>query len=54
MKDDAIRVLSGWHIGTEDFEWDEDDKEDYTWVLEKYHPGISKQLLEMIERGEAA
>ena len=43
-----IKVLSGWHIGTEDFEW-EYGEDDYTWVLEKYHPGITEQIKEIIK-----
>ena len=40
-----IEVLSGWHIGTEDFEWHE---KGYEWVLERYHPGITEQLLKEV------
>ena len=43
-----IRVLRGWHIGTEDFEWSEDEG-DYSWVLEQYHLGITDQLLKLVE-----
>ena len=43
-------VLSGWHIGTEDFEWNE---EGYDWVLEKYHPGITEQLIELVKEDVA-
>ena len=43
-----IKVLSGWHIGTEDFDW-KYGEDDYTWVLEKYHPGITEQIKEMIK-----
>lgn len=45
-----IVVLSGWHIGTEDFDWDE---RGYDWVLEKYHPGITEQLLDEVKRFES-
>lgn len=48
LEDGNIRVLSGWHIGTEDFEWTEDEG-DFTWVLEKYHPGITEQLLTLVK-----
>lgn len=48
IEDGKIKVISGWHIGTEDFEWTEDEG-DYTWVLEQYHPGITEQLLELVE-----
>ena len=41
-----IKVLSGWHIGTEDFSWEDEGND---WVLEKYHPGISRQIVDMIE-----
>lgn len=41
----VIKVLRGWHIGTEDFSFEGDG---YEWVLEKYHPGISYQLSEML------
>ena len=40
-----LKVLSGWHIGTEDFEWNE---EGYDWVLEEYHPGITEQIKTML------
>ena len=43
-----IKVLSGWHIGTEDFDFDEGDD----WVLEHYHPGITEQLLEEVRKYE--
>ena len=48
LEDGNIRVLSGWHIGTEDFEWTEDEG-DFTWVLEQYHPGITEQLLTLMK-----
>lgn len=37
-------ILDGWHIGTEDFDLDEEDD----WVLEQYHPGITEQIIEEI------
>ena len=43
-----IKVLSGWHIGTEDFEWAEDEASEYEWVLEYYHPGITEQIKERV------
>lgn len=42
-------ILSGWHIGTEDFELDEGDSwDDY---VEYYHPGITRQVMDMIQSG---
>lgn len=49
MENDEIRVLNGWHIGTEDFEWTEEEG-DYTWVLEQYHPGITEQLIKLVNK----
>ena len=48
IEEGKIRVLHGWHIGTEDFEWTEDEG-DYSWVLEQYHPGITDQLFKLVE-----
>lgn len=48
IENENIKVLSGWHIGTEDFDWGYGE-DDYTWVLEKYHPGITEQIKEMIK-----
>lgn len=48
VEEGKIRVLGGWHIGTEDFEWTEDEN-NHTWVLEQYHPGIIEQLLKLVE-----
>lgn len=36
-----MRLLGGWHIGTEDFEFGENEY----WVLEYYHPGITEQVV---------
>ena len=49
--DYRFKVISGWHIGTEDFTWNDDG---YEWVLEKYHPGISAQIVEMLEARKKA
>lgn len=40
-------ILSGFHIGTEDFDFDEGDPwDDY---VEYYHPGITDQVLTRIQ-----
>lgn len=42
-------ILSGYHIGTEDFDFDEGDSwEDY---VESYHPGITEQVMDKLQRG---
>ena len=43
-------ILSGWHIGTEDFGFDEGDSwDDY---VEYYQPGITQQVLERIKNND--
>ncbi len=48
VADTSIHVTNGWHIGTEDFDLTEGDD----WVLEKYHPGITKQILAEIPHAD--
>lgn len=45
IKDGKIYILEGMHIGTESYELDEGD--DYT--LERYHPGITEQILDKMK-----
>ena len=40
-----MKLLGGWHIGTEDFEFGEMEY----WVLEHYHPGITEQVINKIK-----
>lgn len=43
-------ILSGCHIGTQDFDFDEGDPwDDY---VEHYHPGITEQVLNKIQKGD--
>ena len=49
VENGEITVLSGWHIGTEDFDFNREKDGDVNWVLEKYHPGIMEQLKEVIQ-----
>ena len=49
IRDGRLHLISGWHIGTEDFEFSEEDCCD--WVLEMYHPGITEQLIGRIDSG---
>ena len=43
--DGKMKQLGGWHIGTEDFDFNE--MED--WVIEHYHPGLTEQLMSTME-----
>lgn len=45
VKGNEMYILSGWHIGTEDYDLDEGD--DYT--IERYHPGLTEQVLEYLK-----
>lgn len=46
IEDGKMVVLNGWHIGTDDFSWSE---KGYDWVLEEYHPGITEQIMKIVE-----
>lgn len=48
IKDEKIYILEGWHVGTESYELEEGD--DYT--LERYHPGISEQIIAKMKEEE--
>jgi len=50
VTEDGFQILSGWHIGTEDFDFEEGDSwDDY---VEYYHPGITEQVRSEMKRME--
>ena len=54
VKDGVIAMKGGYHIGTEDFEWSDKEGPEYAWVLEEYHPGITEQIIDLVERTDGA
>ena len=48
IDNNEIHVTSGWHIGTEDFEFSENDGDDCNAYVEYYHPGLLKQIKAMV------
>lgn len=43
--DGEIKLLDGWHIGTESFELNPGDEA----VIEQYHPGITEQIIAQVK-----
>lgn len=45
----SFKTLSGWLIGTSDFEWSAAEGSDYDYLWEHYNPGIRDQIVNLIE-----
>lgn len=54
LEDDEIHVIEGWHIGTEDFDFSEDEGDDCNYYVEHYHPGLLRQVKEFIDKEAVA
>ena len=46
--DGSLHVTDGWHIGTEDFDFSENEGDDCAYYVEYYHPGLLDQVKEMV------
>jgi len=54
VRDKKIAMKGGTHIGTEVFDWSDKEGDAYAWVLEEYHPGITEQIIDLVERTDGA
>ena len=50
MEDGKMHIFGGSHIGTEDFDFSEEEGDDCEHYIEFYHPGLLDQVKEMIRR----
>ncbi len=42
--DGKVDIISGWHMGTQDFTFSKEEGDNCEEYIEDYHPGLLKQL----------